>query len=868
MSGRHRKDREHDWDRELRSHIDAESDEQQSRGLFDADARAAAKRAFGNMTRVTEDVRVAWGWMWFERFVQDVRYGLRRLRRERGFAFLAVLALALGIGATTVIFSVIDNVLLEPFPYRDAGRLTKFYIHDPAHPEQAGRPDFLYAEYRALAAGNHVFDDMIATRGIDVVYTGSEGPKLFAGYETTANTFAFFGVNPLLGRGMSTDDGNPGSAPVAVMSYRAWRNEFGSDPGIIGRLLTINGQQTTVIAVMPSRFQLYDGDFWLPLRTVDDHMTVTTMARLKPSASMQSAAADLQQITLALAHDYPRLYPPKFSVFTVSLIDRVVRRFRPLLYALMAAVGMLLLIACSNVANLLLARATARAMEIGIRASLGASRTRLILQLMIESFLLAAMGCAVGSAAAYGGIRAIAVTLPRDLFPNEAVLRLNGRVLIFAMAMAVVTTFVSGLAPALHAVGRNLSERTKASGKSAGEGARGGRVRSALVIVQVALSIVLLAGAGLMIRSLLAIEHVDLGFIPDHVLAARVAFPQRRYDTAEQKREFFTSVLQKIATLPGVTAAAETTSIPPSGGPRSEVTIPGDNRPQKLRASIQLCSDTYFQTMGMRILRGRWITAAEVDSARRVIVVNQTLAKTFFGVEPAIGRSIKFDAFDRIPESPRDAYFEIVGIAVDAKNNGLEERPWPQAFLPATVTGIGSRAIVVKTAVEPMSLMPQIKREVLAVDPAVPLTLTDTVENMLQQNSYAQPRFAAAVMALFAVIGLLLAAIGIFSVMAYSVSMQTHEIGIRMALGAQRMTVLWTVLRRGLIMIAIGAAVGEVASFGLTQLMRSQLWGVSPSDPLTLAGVLGVLVIAGVIACLAPAVRATRVDPIVALRYE
>jgi predicted permease len=866
MWWRRRAERDQELERELRSHLEAEVAEQQERGLSPEEARYAARRAFGNLALVHEDVREAWGWMWVERIVQDVKFGLRTLRKERGFAFLAIIALALGIGAATVIFSVIDNVLLEPFPYREADRLTKFYVHDQSHPEQAGRSDFLISEYRAFADQNHVFEDMIATRGLDVLYTDSDGAKLFPGYETTANTFDFFGVKPLLGRAMVSDDGNPGAPPVAVMSYRAWRTEFGGDPNVVGKPLTLNGQQATLIAVMPPRFQLYDGDFWLPLRTTDEAARVTTMARLKPGANMQSAASDLDRIARGLAKVYPDVYPAKFSVTAVSLVDRVVRRFRPLLYALMAAVGMLLLIACSNVANLLLARATRREHEIAIRASLGASRTRLVVQLMIESFLLAAVGCVLGCAVAYAGIRGIAVSLPRDLFPNEAVIRLNGRVLVFAMAMAVVTTFVSGLAPALHAIGRDLYERARTMGK--GGGARHGKLRSALVVAQVALSIVMLVGAGLMIRSLLAIEHVDLGFNPDHVLAARIPLPHGRYDTAEQKREFFQTVLQRISALPGVTSAAEASAVPPSGGPRTEVTIPGDNRTEKLRASVQLCSHGYFQTMGQRLVRGRLMTESEVDSARRVIVVNEILASKFFGKDDPIGRSIKFDAFDRTPESPRDAYFEIIGIVADAKNSGLGERPWPEAFVPYTTTGAIGRALLVRTAVEPNSILPEIKREVWAVDPNVALTLVSTVDRMLEQNSYAQPRFAAAVLASFAGIGLLLSAIGIFSVMAYTVSLQTHEIGVRMALGAQRGAVLRMVLSRAAAMIVSGIVIGELASLGLTQMLRNQLWGVSPHDPVTLAAVVAVLGAAGGVACLVPARRATHIDPMVALRYE
>jgi predicted permease len=863
-----RDDREHDLQRELRSHLDAEAAEQQERGLSAEEARYAARRAFGNPAVISEEVRDAWGWMWLQRFLQDVRFGLRTLRKDRGFSLLAICALALGIGAMTVIFSIVNSVLLEPFPYRDAQRLTKFYIHNPARPEQPGRSDFTMPEYRTFKEQNHVFEDVIGTGNIDVLYTDKDETKLFPGYETTANTFDFLGVQPLLGRPMVVDDGRPSAPPVAVMSYRAWRGEFNSDPAIIGKQLTLNDRSTTVIAVMPPRFQLYDGDFWLPLTTENAQTRVTAMGRIKPGITVAAASSELNAIAHNLAQLYPENYPPNFTVLGMRLIDRVVRRFRPLLYALLAAVTMLLLIACSNVANLLLARATVRAHEMAVRASLGASRTRLIVQLMVESFLLACAGCVAGCALAYAGIRGIAIAIPRDLFPNEAVIALNGRVLAFAVAMAFMTTLLSGLAPALHAVGRNLHDRIKGVGKGSVASTPHGRLRSALVVLQIALSLVLLVGAGLMMRSLLAIEHQELGFAPDHVLTARVTFPHGRQPTAEQKRAFFRAVLQRISALPGVVAATEASSVPPSGANRTDVTVPGNATPEKLRAAVQLCSDGYLKTLGARLLRGRWLTEAEIDSARRVIVVNQSLAEKFFGKEHAIGRSIKFNAFDQLSDTPHDAYFEIVGVIADVKNDGVNQPTQPEAFLPYTVTGVLGRALLLRTQVEPESVLPALRREVREIDPGAALTLATTLERRIAQDSYAQPRFAFLVMGCFAGIGLMLAAIGIFSVMAYAVSLQTHEIGVRMALGAQRSTVLKMVLRRGLSIIAIGVVVGELASLALTRLLQNQLWGVSTHDPLTLGGVVAVLLAAGTVACLVPARRATRVDPMVALRYE
>src|SRR5690349_2267889 len=863
-----RKQREQDLERELRSHLEEEAAEQRESGVPEDEAKYVARRALGNVGLIAEDVREVWGWMWLERVLQDLRYGLRALRKDIAFAALSVFALALGIGATTVIFSVIDNVLLEPFPYRDSQRLTKFYIRDLAHPDQTGRADYTMAEYRAFKEQNRVFDDIIATANFDVLYTAAAGAKQFRAYQTTANTFDFIGVAPLLGRAMIADDGRPDAPPVAVMSYRAWQQEFGGDPGIIGRSLTLNGRPTTLIGIMPPRFALYNGDFWLPLTTETPDTRVSTMGRLKHGLRLQAARTDLELIARRLATIYPNEYPSNFSVTAVSLVDRVVRRFRPLLYALMAAVGMLLLIACSNVANLLLARATAREHEIAVRASLGASRIRLIVQLLIESFLLALFGCAAGCLLAYAGIRGIVAVMPRDLIPNESVIVLNPRVLLFALGMAVVTTLLCGLAPALHAVGRNLHDRIKTVGKGTASGSGHRGLRTAFVVAQVALSIVLLVGAGLLMRSLIALQSVDLGFSPDHVVATAIPFAPGRYDTAEQKRIFFRAVLQKVAALPGVVAVSEASALPPFGGPRSEVTVPGVAHAQGLRASMQLCSEDYFRTLGIRLLRGRLLTETDIDSARKVIVVNQALASRFFGDADPIGRSIKFNAFDKAPDSPRDAYFEVVGVVADVRNNGLQSPPQPEAFLPFTISGALGRGILVRTATEPNSMLSSIRREIWAVDPNVAPSMGTTLVTTLEQESYSQPRFALIILGTFASIGLLLAAIGIFSVMAYSVSLRTHEIGIRMALGAQRAALLKMVLSKGFMMIAAGIVIGELASFGLTRLLRNQIWGVSSYDPAVLGGVVAVLVLVGLAACIVPARRATHVDPMMAVRYE
>lgn len=787
------------------------------------------------------------------------------------FAALAVLALALGIGASTVIFSVIDNVLIEPFPYRAPDQLTKFFVHDPAHPEQAGRAEFSVPEYTAIKEQNHVFEDLIASTGLDVLYTDKEGTKQFRGIATTTNTFDFLGIKPILGRTMIADDGRDGAPSVALMSYRAWQREFSGDPSVVGRVLTLNATPTAVIGIMPPRFLFSDGDFWLPLKFArfdkDAQGRIYTLGRIKQGVTRETVARDLEAIERPLAKDYPQLFPAHFTITTATLADRIVGQYRGMLYMLLGAVTMLLLIACSNVANLLLARTTAREREIAIRASMGASRTRIVAQLMVESFILAALGCAAGWLFAYGGIKGVIAAVPPYLLPSEAVVTLNVRVLLFALAITALTTILCGLAPALHSVRGGLHTHLKSSGTGSGAGSSHSRWRSSLAVAQVAMTIVLMVGAGLMMRSLFAVYHIDLGFAPDHILSVRTPLPVGSEHSAEKKKIFFRQILARISALPGVVSATETTTIPPFGGLRTAFTVPGKAIPQNQWGYFQLCTEGYFRTVGIRLRSGRLLSENDIEAGRHVAVVNQTLAKDFFADQDPVGKSIKFSLLDIADQSLKDTYFEIIGTVADLKNVGLEGTQ-PEAFLPYTITGAFGRGILVRTAVEPMSLLDSVRREIWSVDRGVALVMPGTVERYLNEWGYSRPRFDFILFGLFATIGLILAAIGIFSVLAYSVTLQTREIGIRMALGAQQGAVLRMVVKKGLALIAIGIVIGEIASLTLTRFVRSELWYVSPRDPATFGAVLVVLIIVGIGACILPAHRATQVDPLVALRHE
>ena len=767
-------------------------------------------------------------WFW-----QDLRYAVRGIRKDRGFALLAILALALGIGATTVIFSVIDNVLIEPFPYRNADRLAAVYVHDVTKPDSDGSSFYTVPEFLDIREQNHVFEKLLGVAPLDILYQDKEGTQQFTGASVTANAFEMLGVKPLFGRNIVPDDGRPGAPPVFAISYRIWKKEFNSDPGILGTTLVLNGEARTLVGIMPPRFLLWNADIWVPLflnrsDPANQQTFLWTLGRLKPGVTLPRVVSDFEVILRGLAKQYPAEYPTKFSVLK-TLTDSVVGHFRATLYTLLAAVSMLLLIACSNVANLLLARATAREREIAIRASMGASRGRLVRQLLVESFVLASGGCLLGCLFAYGGLTGVSAAMPENTIPAEAVLRLNIPAMLFAVGVTLLTTILCGLAPAIHAVRGDLHSRLKDTGKGVNASFRHGRFRSGLVVSEVALSIVSLVGAGLMMRSLLALQHVNLGLNPVNILVARLPLPKGRYETAAQKKLFFSQVLQRVSALPGVIAATETSSLPPYGGPESDVVIPGKTHSEHWDTMFQLCSEGYFKTMGRHLLRGRLLSETDVDSARPVAVVNETLARTYFGKDDPIGQKMKFELLDRLPQSPKDQYFEIIGIVADAKNRGLQEAVVPEAYIPYTVTGAMERGILIRTAVEPLSMLMSVRREIWSVDRNVALTLTGTLEGYLQQFSYAGPQFGLLLLGIFATVGLILVAIGVFSVMAYSVSLQTHEIGIRMALGSPARNVLNMVLGKGLRLIGLGIVLGILASAALTRLVASQFWGCLPT---------------------------------------
>jgi len=868
---------ERELDEELSGYLEMATNERIKHGMSREEARRAVRLEIGSLEATKEAVRTA-GWEFVvETWWQDIRYGLRRLLKQPAFTGLAVLTLALGVGATTTIFSVIYGVLLDPFPYVNSDRVAVVQIQDTAVARPVGRTAFPLQEFLEYQAQNRVFEEVIGGSHEDVLNTTGEGPEQYDGAYVTPNTFRFLGVPALVGRGLLPEDAAPGAPPVFVMSHKLWLGRYNLDPTIVGRSFILNGVPTTLVGIMPARFTKFAADLWraVPLdRSNPDinRRSFRLQARLKPGVTFKQAEADIDGIARRLAAIYPKNYPNRFRVQVVSWVDSLIVQFRTTLYTLAAAVGLLLLIACSNVANMLLAKATAREKEIAVRASLGASRGRVIRQLLLESGLLALCGAAVGWLFAYAGIKALVPLMPVTLLPSEVVIGLNAPVLVASLAVTVVTGLLFGLVPAVKVVRRNVIESLNDSSKGTSAGRGSGRLRNALVVVEVALSLVLLVGAGLLMGTVVALQRVDLGLNPDHILVARVPLPRGQYATAAAKQRFFQTLLERLHALPGVVAAAESTGLPIfffNARIAGEIDVPGQSHTERWDAAYQLCSEDYFSALSLHLVRGRTLSNFDVNDARKVAVVNETLAKRYFGALDPIGRHLKLSMLESLPHGAiENPSFEIVGVIADVKNRGIQEAPMPEVLIPYTVTGAFDRGILVKTAGDPGTLLNVVRREVWAVDRNVALTFADTLTEYLKQFSYAEPRFSLIILGVFAGIGLILSLTGVYSVIAYVVSQRTHEIGIRMALGASRGDVLWMVLRMGYRLIGTGLAVGLLASFVMTRMIAAQLWGVSPHDPATLIGVIVFLVTAGLAACYVPARKATTVDPIVALKVE
>ena len=837
--------------------------------------------------------------------VRDFSHAIRSLRKDKKFAFVAVCTLALGIGASTVVFSVFYNFLFNAFAAKDAGRLVVPVVEDLQEPGYAGHGHQLWikwADLQYLREHNQLFENLVGSHsGIAAVRYGARIYQFENGH-VSPDAFDFYGVAPILGRGIIAEDGKPGAPLVFVMSYRVWKGEFAGEAGIIGKSFVIEGEPATLIGVMPERFHGFGvtQEFWVPVgeeqrsAEAEKRRNVNVLARVKRGVTFATASAEIDVLVKRLAAMRPDNddYPKEFTARVVAANDYLMGPsgaatvfnskidLKSILYDLLAAVLLLLLIACSNVANLLLARTTAREKELAVRAALGASRWQIARQLLMECLLLALCACSLGCAVAWMAMKAVNATIHQKAWAHmsgEAVVGLNVPVLFFAAGITLLTVVVCGLVPAFRATRRDLQPQLVGSGKGAGSGPQHGKVRAALVIGQVALSIVLLMEAGLMMRSLYKLTHIDLGFNPKNILVAAFApsrksdqIPDRALIASAEGHARFQRAVEKIRQLPGVASVAVSNTIPgygPAEGPRvSAPSATGD-----VEAGMDESDENCLDTLQMRLIAGRWLSRLEVQTRQFAAVVNERLAHALFGETNPVGKQLQVKGFKSTfnyssANLPENAAFEIVGVVGDTKNAGPQAPVLPMAFIPPMITG--DFTLQVRTKADPGSMMHAVQEAVWSVDRGEVFWVFGPLSESLEQHTYATPEFGVSLSGPLAGIALLLVVTGVFSVMAYAVSLQTQEIGVRMALGARQGDVLRMVLRRGAVLIVAGISIGLLAGFALTRFLASQIWGVSPTDPWTFAAVVALVTAAGLAACYLPARRATQVDPLVALRYE
>jgi predicted permease len=882
---------------ELESHLQFHTEENLRNGLPPEQARRDALLKLGGVEPTKENYRNQRGVPFFENLFQDFRFAFRIFGKSPGFSVVVVLTLALGIGASTAIFSLVYNGVLYPFPYRAAERLTAVTISTPKEDDTRGM--YHLDEVAAFRQRNHTFEDILAyglwpmtySRGTDIVMVKAVG--------ATPNAMEFWGMQPLRGRGFNEVDVQPGSSPVVLLNYLYWKKEFAGDESVLGKTMMLNGKARTIIGVMPPRFQAVGADMYLPVSwtrpeptldrftmDLDDPFYFWATGILKRDVSLQAAAADIDVIAHQLAPLHPDDYPKEFRVNTRKLNDVILADFKKTLFLLFAAVGLLLFISTSNVAGLLLAQASARTKEIALRSAVGATRSRIVQQLLSESLVLAAAGCLAGCAVAYAGLKLLLLAPMSTLVPMEASISLNRPVLMFAVAISFLATLLCGLAPALHAARSSPQQGLASTGVNVNSSFQHKRFRSVLVVGQVVLSLILLTFAGLVAKSYWALTHVDLGIKPDRIFTALIHFPKGRYKTIPEMTAFFDKLLPQINSSPGVVSSTEMIGFPP---PlhftfHSDVTIPGKPHSEPWSTSLELVSEGYFQTLNIHLLRGRLLDASDISDARKVIVVNEALARKYFEKEDPIGRQIKFNDLSRLPDSPQDAYFDIVGVVSDSSNADYNagvvtlvspKSAKPESYAPASISGLGMRTIAIQTQIPPVALTQTIRHILWSLDHDVVLVAPDmagatsfSLADVIQILVYNKPQFTAIAFSACAALGFALALVGLFSVMTYIVSLETHDLGVRLALGASRSTVVKLMLKRGMLLIATGIAIGSLASIALARILASQVRGVSATDPTPLSLVVILVTLAGLMACLWPSLRAASVEPTVALRYE
>lgn len=863
-----RKRKGSDFSAEIEAHIQIETERLRERGLSEEDARAAARRAFGNVTQARERFFESGRWLFWDHLWQDLRFGLRMLAKNPGFTSIAVLALALGIGANTAMFSVIEAVLLRPLSYSNADQLVSvasmWERGGVTTPYSCSPPDFF--DWRDQ---NRSFSSMFAFHMSERALTGQGEAKRVRALVTTAGIFPTLQAHTIIGREFVAEENRKGANHVALLGYGFWQAEFGGLPDAVGKTIELDSEPFTIIGVMPRdfRFPLRGSDVYLPIGFDDKVMTqrgahyLSVLGRLKPGVSLTQANDDLAVIMAELR----RLYPDKdgkWGVHAERWSRALVGDIRPALLVLLGAVGLVVLIACANVSNLLLARATVRQRELAMRRALGAGRFRLVRQVLTEGLLLAIFSGAASLLLAYWALLAIVRFGPKDV-PRLANVGLNTAVLTFTLGVSVASALLFALIPAMRSSRMEVGSLLKVSGSSSREA---GRARSILLVGEVALSMMLLAGAGLLVRSFVGLRSLSPGFAPQGVLTLDISVPDAHYKNSLALESYWDQALAKVRGLPGVTSVDAVTPLPLSGDDfSSSFSVVGRNIPEKDQPSAELrwVTPNYFRTLRIPLRKGRTFTEADRLGAARVLLISETAARMFFPAGDAIGQKVNFGANGGYEKNEG----EIVGIVADVRHFGLDAPIAPTFYVPLVQAGMDGATLVIRAQASPAALAQPARRLIQEIDRDA-LVGEPVVFETLLADSLGQRRFYMMLLGAFATLALVLAAVGLYGVISYSVAQRTREIGIRVAMGAARWQVLSMVMKNGLGLVLLGLAVGQGTALMLHRTMQGLLVGVSATDALTLLVAAGVLLLVAILACCVPAWRAAQMDPLEALRFE
>ena len=808
--------------------------------------------------------------------MRDIKYSLRRLLKSPAFTAIVILTLGLGIGANTAIFSVVNTVLLQPLGYREPDRLITINHHYQSEALNNLDAPVSAVGFRDYRDKTKSFDAVAVETGWSANLTGTGDPERVPAIRVSGDYFKVLGVAPQLGRVFGRDEDEPGKNRVVVLSDGLWKRIYGADRGIIGKTIQLNAQSYTILGVMPEGFRAFfngRADIWTPLALEAKQFTpnnytnewLNLSARLKPGVSAKQADAEMKAFAEQIRRLYPKYVGTKWTLVVKPLDELATGGIRPALLVLLGAVGFVLLIACANVANLLLARVTSRQKEVAIRTALGADRWVLVRQLLTESLILALAGGALGLGIAYWSVKSLVAIVPN--IPRATDIRIDGMVMAFTLGISVATGLLFGVVPALQTSGTNLHDTLKEGGRSGSADVSGRGLRRALVVGEVALALTLLIGAGLLIKSVAKLQHVSPGFDPDRLLTFDVSLPDAKYPNDTVRQQFFQNMLERVSHVPGVVSVGGTTNMPFGGNWSTgsfdiEGYQPGANEPGPW-GDIRVVSPDFFKTLRIPLLNGRSFGTEDQQGSQRVAIIDEEFAHKYYRDQTPIGKRITFDARMKDPQ-----WITIVGVVGHAMHEALDAKPRIQLYLAYSQTpNIPFMSVAVRTSGDPLLMARPVRDAIHGVDKDLPMSNVKSMDDLLE-SSLGQRRLSMILLGAFSAIALVLASIGIYGVLAYSVTQRARELGIRMALGAARGRVLRLVIRQGMSLVAIGIVIGLIGAFALTRLLASQLYSITPTDPATFVGLALLLAAIALVATLVPALRATRVDPVVALREE